>query len=207
MPSTLKGKPMPTIGVDRYTFFPLTTDELGQEPVYGEAVHLPGTVEIAPSDSGQTDVFDADNGAYYSDSFTDSMGHEITNADIPPEVDAMWRGLTLNNGLLEVSGDEVAPYFGVAWRIAKAGGGYRYVRYYKGTYGFASSVGGTTKPSQGASEKQTSTATYTAVKRLSDGRTYAYIDDNQLPEGVTKETLETEWFSDMTWEPTPTPGG
>ena len=22
------------------------------------------------------------------------LGHDITNADIPPEVDAMWRGLT-----------------------------------------------------------------------------------------------------------------
>lgn len=201
MPNTLKGKPMPTIGVDRYTFFPLTTDEIGEEPVYGEAVQLPGTVEIAPTDAGQTDVFDADNGAYFNDSYVDSMGHEITNADIPPEVDAMWRGLTLKNGLLEVSGDETAPYFGVAWRIAKAGGGHRYVRYYKGTYGFASSVGGKTKVSQGASEKQTSTATYTAAKRMSDGMTYAYIDDNQLPDGVTKATLEEKWFTDMSWTP------
>ena len=56
-------KPLPTIGVDKYTFFKVNEDSVsGTE--YGEAYNLKGTVEIAPTDSGGSDVFDADNGAY-----------------------------------------------------------------------------------------------------------------------------------------------
>lgn len=195
----LKKKPMPTIGVSNYTFFKIEMVD-GAE-TYGAPTSLPGLVEIAPTDSGETDVFDADNGAYFNDAYIDKIGHEITNADIPPEVDAAWRGLELKNGVLEVDSELTAPYFGVAWKVEKAGGGYRYVRYYKGTYSFASAVGGKTKPSSGASEKQTATATFTAVKRELDDKFYAYIDDDQLPEGVTKAILEEKWFTDPTWYP------
>ena len=141
-------KPLPTIGVDKYTFFKVNEDSVsGTE--YGEAYNLKGTVEIAPTDSGGSDVFDADNGAYEASSYIEKLGHDITNADIPPEVDAMWRGLTRKNGVVEVGNDVKTVYFGVAWRILKSDGSYRYVRYYKGSYSFASNVGGKTKPSSG----------------------------------------------------------
>ena len=144
-------KPLPTIGVDKYTFFKVNEDSVsGTE--YGEAYNLKGTVEIAPTDSGGSDVFDADNGAYEASSYIEKLGHDITNADIPPEVDAMWRGLTRKNGVVEVGNDVKTVYFGVAWRILKSDGSYRYVRYYKGSYSFASNVGGKTKPSSGSIE-------------------------------------------------------
>ena len=194
-------KPLPTIGVDKYTFFPITKDE-GGEITYGEAYSLRGTTEIAPTDEGGAEPFDADNGAYETSSYIENIGHDITNADIPPEVDALWRGLEMKDGLLEVGNDTKTPYFGVAWRILKSDGSYRYVRYYKGSYSFASAVGGTTKPSTGAPEYQTAQATFTAVQRDSDGLYYGYIDEADLPETVTKQTLEEKWFSDMTWTPT-----
>ena len=113
-------KPLPTIGVDKYTFFKVNEDSVsGTE--YGEAYNLKGTVEIAPTDSGGSDVFDADNGAYEASSYIEKLGHDITNADIPPEVDAMWRGLTRKNGVVEVGNDVKTVYFGVAWRILKSG--------------------------------------------------------------------------------------
>ena len=109
-------KPLPTIGVDKYTFFKVNEDSVsGTE--YGEAYNLKGTVEIAPTDSGGSDVFDADNGAYEASSYIEKLGHDITNADIPPEVDAMWRGLTRKNGVVEVGNDVKTVYFGVVWRI------------------------------------------------------------------------------------------
>ena len=99
MANTAKRKPLPTIGVDKYTFFKVNEDSVsGTE--YGEAYNLKGTVEIAPTDSGGSDVFDADNGAYEASSYIEKLGHDITNADIPPEVDAMWRGLTRKNGVV-----------------------------------------------------------------------------------------------------------
>lgn len=197
----MANKPLPTIGVDMYTFFELTEDT-EDGVTYGTAYSLPGTVEISPTDSGGSDVFDADNGAYVSASYIENIGHDITNADIPPEVDAMWRGLTQTNGMVTVSSEVKSPYFGVAWRIMKSDGTYRYVRYYKGTYGFASNVGGKTKPSNGAPEFQTSQATYTAVQRDYDGNYYTYIDEADLPSGTSRATFEENWFSDMSYTPT-----
>ena len=200
MANTAKRKPLPTIGVDRYTFFNVISDT-AEGTEYGEAYSLRGTVEIAPTDTGSTDVFDADNGPYETSTYIEKLGHDITNADIPPEVDAMWRGLEQKNGLVEVSSDTKTVYFGVAWRILKSDGSYRYVRYYKGSYSFASNVGGKTKPSSGSIEKQTAKATYTAIQREFDNNYYAYFDETDLPEGITKKELETNWFTDMNWYP------
>ncbi len=193
-------KPLPTIGVDKYTFFNVVSDD-ASGAVYGEGVTLKGLVEIAPTDAGGSETFDADNGAYETTSYIEKIGHEITNADIPPEVDAIWRGLDMAKGVVEVGNDTKTVYFGVAWRVLKSDGSYRYVRYYKGSYSFASNVGGKTRPSSGSVDNQTAKATYTAVQRDYDNNYYAYVDESDLPEGVTKETLEEKWFSDLNWYP------
>lgn len=197
-------KPLPTIGVDKYTVFKMKEDTQN-ETTYDAAVEIPGTVEISPTDSGGSDVFDADNGAYDVCSYIEKIGHEITNADITPEIDAMLRGAELKNGVLEIGNDSKSVYFGVAWRILKSDGTYRYIRYYKGVYSFASNVGGKTKPSEGAPERQTAKATYTAAQRMSDGKYYAYIDEEQFITYMTKEAFEEKWFSDLSFYPIATP--
>lgn len=195
----MNNKPLPTIGVDKYTFFKVLTDD-SEGTTYGEPYTLKGTVQISPTDNGGEDTFDADNGAYEIETYIEKIGHEIENADIPPEVDAMWRGLEKKNGAVLVSKLVTRNYFGVAWRILKSDGTYRYVKYFKGTYSFASNVGGKTKPSSGAAEKQTAKATFTAVHRDSDDGVYMYIDQNDVELGSTYTTIsdfETAWFSDM----------
>lgn len=193
-------KPLPTIGVDKYTFFPVQSDT-SEKITYGTAQALPGTVEINPTDTGGVSVFDADNGSYEAASYIEKTGHEIVNADIPPEVDAAWRGLTVENGLIEVGSDTKTVYFGVAWRILKSDGTYRYARYYKGVYSFASNLGGKTKSSQGAADKQTAKAEYTALQRLCDSKLYAYMDQTDIPSDMSQDAFEEKWFSDLTWTP------
>ncbi|MCC8160121.1 MAG: hypothetical protein LIO53_02180 [Oscillospiraceae bacterium] len=193
-------KPLPTIGVDKYTFFKMLSDT-EEGATYDTPYSLKGTVEISPTDSGGSDVFDADNGAYETSNYIEKMGHEITNADIPPEVDALWRGIEQKNGLVEVSNNIGTVYFAVAWRIMKSDGSYRYARYYKGSYSFASNVGGKTKPSSGAPDKQTATATYTAVQRDYDSNYYAYFDEESIPEGMTRDEFEEQWFTDVNYYP------
>lgn len=200
MPNTTIKKPMPRIGVDKYTIFEVKTDT-AEGATYGEAVMIPGTVEIAPTDNGATDTFDADNGPYSVEDYLEKMGHEITNADIPPEVDAMMRGIERKDNGVEVGKNTKAPYFGVAWRVTKQNGSFRLVRYYKGKYGFASPVGAKTKPSEGAAEKQTAKATFTAVARDFDDNYYYYIDTDDLPDTVTEATALEKWFTDMNWYP------
>ncbi len=193
----------PKIGVERYTFFAVESDT-AEGIIYKEPYHLRGTVEISPTDNGGSDVFDADNGPYDVINYIEKRGHELTNADIPPEVDAMWRGLEMKDGVLSVGYEGNTVYFGVAWKVKlKMPGktGFRYIRYKKGTYSFASNVGGKTAPSEGAPERQTAKATYTAVKPDYDGICYEYIDETDLPEGVTAAELEEKWFTDMNWYP------
>ena len=52
---------------------------------------MPGTVQITPTDSGGTAPFEADNTIYEIDSYVEKMGHEIENADVPPEVETVAR--------------------------------------------------------------------------------------------------------------------
>lgn len=204
--ATTNTKPLPTIGIDRYTFFKVTKDD-DTGISYAAPKSLKGMVQLTPSDSGGSDTFDADNGAYVVDSYLEKTGHEIESADIPPEIDALWRGLDLVNGGVLVKGEPKQVYFGVAWRILKSDGTYRYAKYFKGAYSFASNVGGKTKPSSGASDKQTAKATYTAVKTDYNGAILYYVDqaDIQITSGTTSTSttfksladFETAWFSKM----------
>ena len=197
----LKHDPMPTLGISNYTIFKMLTDDaVTGKATYDTAIPFPGTVEIAPTDNGSTDTFDADNKAYYTESYIEKLGHEITNADIPPEIDALMRGLDTVDGGIEYKGIIEAPNFGVAWEVMKPNGAARFIRYYKGKYGFASNVGGKTKPSEGASEKQTAKATYTATLRECDEKGY-YVLDSDAVEGMTVEQIREKWFTDLNWYP------
>lgn len=201
MANTTINKPSTTIGVDKYTFFNVVSDT-AEGITYGEGYTLPGMVQITPTDSGGSNTFDADNGAYEVDAYTEKPGHDIENADIPPEVDAMWRGLKADEfGGIEVGAEVEIPYFGVAWRTLKNDGTYRYFRTYKGKYSFASNVGGKTKPSSGAPDHQTAKATFTAVKTDYNGALYYYIDDKELT-AAQKAEIAQQWFAAMDYKPT-----
>ena len=205
----MASKFMPTIGCDKYTFFPMLSDDASTKTAtYGAAVSLPGLVQISPTDEGGSQTFDADNGAYIVTPYIQGIGHTLTVADVPPEVDAKWRGLTLKNGGVEVNNNVKMTYFGCAYRIMKADGNYRYFRAYKGVYSFASNVGGTTKASDGAPEMQTCEVTYKQAMRESDGCYYWYVDSETSESGavtingVAQETFEESFFSDLSYNPT-----
>ncbi len=197
-------KPRPRIGVSRYTIFPLTKDDTETgTATYGEAKHVPGTVEIALTDSANTENFDADNIAYETESYVDNMGHDITNADIPPEIENMMRGLDAVDNGVEISQDSFAkePYFGVAWEILKSNGAVRFVRYYRGKYALASPVGAKTKASSGAPEKQTAQAHFAASYRECDGKLMYYLDSDNLPESCDIAKVRENWYKDLNWYP------
>ena len=63
MANTEKRKPLPTIGVDRYTFFAVTTDN-AEGTTYGDPYNLRVLSKLHRQNAGGSDVFDADNGAY-----------------------------------------------------------------------------------------------------------------------------------------------
>lgn len=206
--TTIK-KPYRIMGISDYTFWKMETDDKEtKKATYGDAYALPGLVQITATDSGGTQTFDADNSPYEIDSYVEKMGHDIENADVPPQVDRIWRGL--DPDAIGVTIDQntfgKTPYFAVAWKIKLGGGNYRLVKYYKGKYGFASNIGAKTANSEGAPEKQTAKASFTAAFRDCDGKGYYYLDTGDLPESVDKDEVIAKWFSEVDYAPTATPG-
>lgn len=202
--NTVIKKPYRTMGVSDYTFWKMKTDDKANgTATYEDAYTLPGLVQITPSDSGGTQVFDADNTAYEIDSYVEKMGHEIENADVPPQVDKMWRGLNPDDLGVLIDNDTFGktPNFAVAWKIKSGGGNYRLVKYFKGKYGFASNVGAKTANSEGAPEKQTAKASFTATFRDCDGKGYYYLDTGDLPDNVDKDEVIAKWFSEVDYVP------
>lgn len=191
------------IGVDKYTFWELTEDTPAGA-VYGPAYQFPGTIQVTLTDSSGTSVIDADNGAYEAIAYTEKIGHELENVGIPPEVDAMWRGVKPDEfGGVTYGKNTKQPYFGAAFRLEMAAGWHRYFRCYKGLYSFASNASGKTKPSSGAPEHQTGKASYTALNRDFDGAVYYILDDRDMTDEQKAEIAE-KWFEDINYLPTKT---
>lgn len=193
-----------TIGIDKYTFWEVMEDT-ASGTTYGPAQDFPGTISVSLTDSGGTEVLDADNRAYEAVSYTEKIGHDLENVDIPPEVDAAWRGAKVDEfGGFTYGKDTEQKYFAAAFRLEKDGGRWhRYVRYYKGVYSFASNASGKTRPSSGAPEFQTAKASYTALSRDSDDAVYYILDDRDMTDEQKAEIAE-KWFEDINYLPTKT---
>ncbi|GHU54528.1 hypothetical protein AGMMS49975_15050 [Clostridia bacterium] len=193
-------QPLPTIGFDKYTYWNLLTDTPTGR-TYGAAKSLLGNVSVEPTDTANTETFDADNVAYASFPYIENEGHTLTGADITPEVYADFTGVSLD----ESGGYEPdrgnTPQFAVAWRLMKSDKTFRYVRYNKGIFSTPPNVGGTTKPSQGAPTFGTATVTYKALDTIF-GKKYYFIDESAiLALGLTIEEFEAEFFNDPNYKP------
>lgn len=190
-------KPMPKIGVDMFHYFPVVDD--GKQTTYGEAKALPGSVNIGFSVDSSSAKFFADNGPYATGVDTGDMKLSLECADVPPAVLSEWMGAEYNGGLFEFEQVEEKA-FGVAYRIKKAGGGYRYIRLYSGQFTMPDQNGET---KAGSTNFQTSTVEFSAIKRTSDGKVYAMLDDDDesLPADITPQKIQEEWFKDLNWKP------
>jgi phi13 family phage major tail protein len=194
-------KPLPTIGVDKFTYCKFTGyDGTSGAAQYGAAKALLGVVEVAMTDTANNAVFDADNGAYASSPYIENGGFNITQANITPEIASDWTGVDLHESGGYENNAGKTPEFAAMWRLMLSDGTYRYARNYLGTFSFPPPTGGQTKPSSGAPNYQTVVANY---KRLSlkNGREYYYTDEGNFPDGVTQEAFEAEFFADPNYYP------
>ncbi|GHU56595.1 hypothetical protein AGMMS49975_20210 [Clostridia bacterium] len=204
-------KPRPVIGVSGYTIAELLTDTATGR-TYGTPIQLPGTVQIAATDTANAATFDADDGAYESVSYIENRGHTLTTAALPPDISAKMKGALYVGGVYHDNDWGNPPEFAAMWRVLKSNDKYRYTRELRGKYSFASNVGGQTKPSSGAPNFQTATATYKSLK-TADGGYREFIDEDEVvgamnesdellyPEITSREILEANFFSNPYWKP------
>lgn len=151
--------------------------------------------------NGQSSTFYADNGAYDSATAMGDFDVSVACADVTPKMKSDLYGFEYDEKTGELSaGDINSPYVAILYRIQKSNGAYRYVKIYK-----AKAVPNEEKAQTkgGSINFQTNGFTLKAAKRLTDGRYFKTLDsdDPSLPEGVTNETIEANWFTDIDWTP------
>ncbi len=201
MPEKKTQQPNPIIGVDMFTYAKLneTSDVPGGTPTYDDPNQLPGLVSIAVARNSQTATFYADNGAYVTASQTGDTTLTVGNADVPPPILSEWLGVEYEDGMLEIGQINPVTMF-IAYRIKKANGAYRYVRFYKAKPGISDENANT----QGNSINfQSGTTVFGIAKLISRGKSDGRIDtdDPNLRAGVTQEVIERNFFKDPLWKP------
>ena len=129
-------------------------------------------VQIAPTNSSVNAYADGQS----IDTAVNTAEFELTieTAALPLEYIAFLLGHTYENGTMITSKDDVAPYFAIMYQSDKRNGKARYQKFYKVQFQEPEQ---TNKTAEENIEFQFPTMKATAIYRLSDGRAYAYGDD------------------------------
>lgn len=118
-------------GVSNLTLWPLTADGTDSAaPTYGNAISIPGTVEIEVEYDGNDNTFHADNGKYWTGYSSSGNSGSIENAVFPNEVKAHaygWR-VDANGGLVEVE-NGTPGRFAMAYQVEGDADSIRVVHY------------------------------------------------------------------------------
>lgn len=191
-------KPMPKIGVDYFHYCPVVSDTLSAI-IYGQSLRMLGQTEVSYDAGSDISTFYADNGLYTSDTAIGDQELSLTFADVPPQHFAQMIGgdyaAALNLGANFVSQER-----GVLFRFKISGGPYRYMRFWKGSFGLPGADASTQEDSI---EYQTSELSFKAVNTTAKGYFLQMVDDddpNVLAMGITPEVLEAN-MPDFNWDP------
>ena len=191
-------KYIPMVGVDMLYYAKVTTDTQ-TEYAASTPTRVPGLTEAGINPNAQSSTFYADNGAYDNAVALGDLDIAIACADVPPglQKDLFGYKYDAETGEMAVS-DVNPPYVAILYRIQKSNGAYRYVTIYK-----AKAVPNEEKAQTkgGSINFQSNGFSLKGAKRLSDGRLYRVLDDDDpnLPAGVTPAIIASKWFSDVGW--------
>lgn len=111
---------------------------------------------------------------------------EIETAALPLEYIAWMLGHSYDNGTMSVSKDDVAPHFAFMFQSDKRNGKARYSKFYKMQFQEPETENKTKEENV---EFQYPTLKATAIYRLSDGKAYAYGDEED------SSFVATNWYT------------
>lgn len=190
---------IPMIGVDKLHYALVTTDTTASYAAE-QPKAVPGVTEAGFNMNGQNATFYADNGPYDNATAMGEMDIAIACADVTPAMKSDLFGFDYDSTTGELSATDInAPYVAIQYRIQKSNGAYRYVTIYK-----AKAIPNEEKAQTkgGSINFQTNGFSLKAARRFSDNRLFRILDtdDPSLPESVTPEIIEQNWFEDVDWE-------
>lgn len=180
------------IGIQKLHVAELLTDASGGTTTYDTPLDLGKvliSVQIQPQN--QEAQLYADNQSIESSNVISEYQLTFDTAALPLEYKGYLLGHTVTEGVMTVSKNDTAPYFGIAFQSDKANGKARYVKFLKVKF---------TEPEEKNNTKgenveyQTPTMTATAIYRLSDGKVAEYADE-EAPDFAA--TTATNWYTSM----------
>lgn len=180
----------PFIGISKLHVAPLLTDVSGTAPTYEKMIDLGKLlrkVDIKPKNNS-TDLYADDQSI---DTVSDVSYYDLTFdvASLPLEYKAMLLGHTVAAGVMVVSKDDVAPYFGVAFQCNKRNGKRRFMKFTKVQF---------QEPNESPETKSeslkynTPTISAKAIYPLGDGNIYRSADEEST--GFVADTA-TSWYT------------
>lgn len=164
----------------------------GEKPVA-----VPGTASMGFAPNASVEPYKADGGTYDSATASGDITVNGRIAGLPLNMMGDLFGYRFDEGTkrLVLSDPNPADHF-IKYRIAKNGGGWRYITIYKGKY----VLGEQTASGEGTGFMDVSFSGTATKSRAEDGY-IDMVDDDNLPAGVDASDIEKQWFESLIWSP------
>jgi phi13 family phage major tail protein len=101
---------------------------------YGAPVRVVGAITANINPNSQSGTLFADDGPLDTVSSLGEIELELSAADIPAEVQAIWLGHTVDSGIIKRKSTDVPKYVAIGFKSLKSNGAYRYVWLVKGKF-------------------------------------------------------------------------
>ena len=114
------------VGISKIKLFPLTTDEVGMNVVYGQGFNVPWAVNFETSSEYAEGEYYADNIIEHSKKLIAKMGITMeVSSNTPPELDAKITGKLYDKAQSVTVTGQTAPYYAIAYEILMDDGNIR----------------------------------------------------------------------------------
>lgn len=123
----------PFIGIDNFHIAELLTDPDTGAATYGDMVSFPWLRSVAVEPTNAKETLYADNKSVAAANAVSEYALTIETATLPLEYKAWLLGHQYDGttGIMTVSSDDAAPYFGIAFESTKQNGKKRFVKFVK----------------------------------------------------------------------------
>lgn len=181
------------IGLEQFHCAELLTDEAGSTATYGDIIHIPELISINIQPQNQDASLYADNQSVETVNYVREVQLTIELAQLPLEYRAFLLGHKMQDGVMVISKDDVAPYVGISFVTNKSNGSKRYVRFAKVKF---SEPDDNPRTKGENIEFNTPSISAKAIYRNSDGICYRFADEES---GYTDldDMDESKWFKSM----------
>lgn len=165
------------IGVDNFHYAVQLLDR-PDVAIYGDIMKFPNIINATATPSAVEATLYADNKAVIQYTGVGNVAVSLEFASIPTQVVADLVGSPRTGAVKHTSGDQTAPYVGIAWRQLYNTGEYSYVKLYKGQFQ-EPEVAAQTKGDSIEFQTRTLTGTFvsTAFEGEMEGKTFSYLMD------------------------------